>query len=210
MLAILRVEVERVRGERLGAGAIVNIEIKRVDFVSALIRDEDVCVFLKRHGEKGVERFVRRNGERNGLVKKILAEAETEEIADWGFDAGRGFTVPMHAKDKFFEMKIFGRGDGDPDVRNDARSGDVEQIERSARRNGACVGVAAAAVVTGDAFLHIVMRLREGEKRFRVTGTRLRVEQRGKEKRAGEKEEFAHEGLVTKSSGRNSPVEAKV
>src|SRR5438445_8188617 len=36
------------------------------------------------------------------------------------------------------------------------------------------------------------MRLREGEKRFRVTGTRLRVEKRGKEKRAGEKEKFAH------------------
>ena len=89
-------------------------------------------------------------------------------------------------------MEVFRGGDGDPDVRDDARAVDVEQIERSAGSDGASVGVAAAAVVTGDAFLHIVMRLREGEKRFRVTGTRLRVERRGKEKRAGEKEEFAH------------------
>src|SRR5256886_6336933 len=162
LLAILGVEIERVRGERLGAGAIVNIEIKRVDLVSALIRYGDVGVFLKRHGEKGVERFVRRNGERDGLVKKILAEAETEKIADRGFDAGRRFTVPIHAKDKFLEMEVFRGGDGDPDVRNDARAVNVKEIERSAGRNGASVGVAAAAVVTGDAFLYVVMRLSEG------------------------------------------------
>ena len=138
-----------------------------------------------------------------------MAEAETEEIADRGFDAGRVFTVPIYAKDKFFEMEVFGRGDSDPDVRDDARSGDVEQIERSAGSDGASVGVAAAAVITGDVFLQIVMRLREGEKRFRATGTRLRVERRGKEKRAGEKEEFAH-GASQRNFGRICAVEARV
>ena len=172
----------------------------------AFVGDGNAGVLLKRHGEKGVERFVRRNGERNRLVKKILAEAETEEIADRGFDAGRRFTVPIHAEDKFFEMKVFGRGDGDPDVRDDARSANVEQIERSAGSNGASVGVAAATVITGDAFLQIVMRLREGEKRLRVTGTRLRVERRGKKKRAGEKEEFAHEGLTEIERARDGEI----
>src|SRR4029077_13899550 len=67
---------------------------------------------------------------------------------------------------------------------------------------GACVGVTAAAVVTGDAFLHVVMRLRERKEGFRVAGTRLRVERRGKEKRAREKEEFAH-GTSQREIGAN-------
>src|SRR5579859_5904629 len=192
LLAILCVEIERVCGERLGARAIVNIEIKRVDFFPAFIGYRDVSVFLKRHGKKGVKRFVGGDSEWNGLVKKILAEAETKEIANGRFDAGRGFAVPIHTKDKSLEMEVFRRGDSDPDVCDDARAVDVEQVERGAGGNGACVGVAAGAVVAGYAFLHVVMRPREREERFSVAGTRLRVERRGQEKRAGEKEKLAH------------------
>ena len=148
LLAILCVEIERVCGERLGARAIVNIEIKRVDFFPAFIGYGDVSVFLKRHGKKGVKRFVGGDSEGNGLIEKILAEAETKEIANGCYDAGRGFAVPIHTKDKSLEMEVFRRGDSDPDVRDDARTVNVEKIERSARWDGTGIGVADAAVVT--------------------------------------------------------------
>lgn len=58
-------------------------------------------------------------------------------------------------------MEIFGRGDSDPDVRDYARTGNVEEIERGAWRNLARVGVCAVTVVAGDAFLDVVVRLGE-------------------------------------------------
>lgn len=88
LLTILRVEVDSVGGKRFGASAIVNVEVKGVDFFSAFVGDSDVRVFLKWHREERVEGLVGTDHERSGLVEKIFAEPEAEEIADGRLDAG--------------------------------------------------------------------------------------------------------------------------
>ena len=133
------------------------------------------------------------------MIEKIFAKAEPEKIANGSFDAGSGFVVPGHTNDKFFEVKIFWRGDGNPDVSNDARTRNVEEFERSTGGERPVVGIGAGAIKAGDAALEVVVRLSEREKRFRSAGAALGLESCGKKETENNKEVFAHGDLAKRN-----------
>src|SRR5215471_20006307 len=93
-LAILRVEIEAVGRKRLGVCLNVDVEVEGINPLFAVVANGNASVLLKRHWEEAVESFVGADAERHRLPYKIVAEAESEEIAEGSFDAGGGFTVP--------------------------------------------------------------------------------------------------------------------
>src|SRR5208282_332309 len=146
---------------RFGVGLAVNVVIERVQFLLALVFDRDSSVLLKWQREIRVYGVIRRGGERQRLVGEIFPQPEAEEIADGSFDAGRRFAVPIHSDDNFFEVIHFVGCEREPDMRDDARSRLVEDGEGFAGGDGTKIFVAAGAVVTGDAFLDVVVRFGE-------------------------------------------------
>ena len=156
-LPVLSVKVERVCGQSLRVGAVVDVEIERVHFAPPLVRHCDSGVAREGHGEEGIQRLVRAYGQRNGLIEEIIAQALPEEIADGRFDARRRLAVPVHAQDQFLQVEKFRAGNGDPDVRNDAGPVLVEQRECFAGGNPAIVLIASRAVVAGRALLDVIL-----------------------------------------------------
>ena len=89
----------------------------------------------ERHGEIAVQRLDRRAVQKRRLVDEILAEIQAEEIAHRSFDAGLGIAVPVDAEHDFLQVIRALRGDREPDVRDDAGPGGVEDFLRLARRD---------------------------------------------------------------------------
>src|SRR5581483_3391988 len=83
------------------------------------------------------------------FVDDVLSEIESEEIADWDFDAWFTVSIPVHPDDDFFEMIHSLRGNGKPDMRNHAWPFRLEQILRSARMDRPAVRIASSAVIAG-------------------------------------------------------------
>src|SRR5258708_18294158 len=108
------------------------------------------------HGENAIKGLVSPTRQRRGLIKKIVAGAEAEEISDRSFDARRGLAVPIHSQHDFLQVLLFPVGNGEPDVRNLAGAGFVENRDGVTRGNRAGIGITAAAFVTGRAAQAIV------------------------------------------------------
>src|SRR5580658_2500305 len=87
-LAILRMKIKRVQGQRLGVSTIIDVEIEIADSLRSLVGNGNARVFLEWHGKEAVQSLVRSHRQRNRLIKKIVAQAEPEEIPDGRFHAG--------------------------------------------------------------------------------------------------------------------------
>ena len=160
-LPVLRVKVKLIRRQRLAVGAVVDVEVEGVGLDRAFVGHRDARVFLKRHREKTIQRLVGPDRQRNRLIKVIVAEPQPEEVADRRFDAGRRFPVPVHAQHQRLQMIRIVARNRDPDMRDQAGPGVVQQRERLSRSDGARIRIPAAAVITGGAVLHIVLGLRK-------------------------------------------------
>src|SRR5262249_20337028 len=122
--------------------------VEGVHFLLAFICGGDSWGLLKRHREKRGQGFVCRDCERDGLIEKKFAEAKAEENAGRRFHPGGGFPIPKNLQDDLLQMELFGRGYGDPDMTNDAWSGNIEKVESRAWRDGARIGIATGAIIT--------------------------------------------------------------
>ena len=90
-------------------------------------------MLLEWHGEVAVQCLLGADRERNGLVRKIRAQAQAEEITHRRFYTRIGFAIPIRAQDKSFEVIRIVARNGDPDVAKDCGPVGVEQRERRSR-----------------------------------------------------------------------------
>src|SRR5947209_2783750 len=127
----------------------IDIPIQRIDALVPLVGDRNAGVLLERHGEEAVQSFIGPDRHGNGLKEKILSRPQTEEIADWSFNAGAVLSIPVHSHNDSLQVVFLFIGNGEPDLRNLAWSGFVEHRDRFAGGNGAEIGIATGAVVTG-------------------------------------------------------------
>jgi len=118
-------------------------------------------MLLKGHWEETVQRFVGPYAQRNRLIAVIVAEAKPEEITDGRLDARIALAVPVGPQDERLQMPWILARDGEPDVRDDAGAGFVENGQRLAGSDLARVGVGSGTVVAGGALLDIVFGLRK-------------------------------------------------
>src|SRR2546430_1517772 len=140
-LAVLGVEIERVRRQGLVVSAVVHVEVERAHFSWSFVPNRDAGVFLKGHGEKTIQSFIRAHRKRNCLIQKVVAQAKTEEIANGSFDAGRGLTVPVHAQNELLQVIGVVTSDGEPDMTDKARARFVQYGKRIARCDSAKVSI---------------------------------------------------------------------
>src|SRR5712691_160696 len=80
-------------------------------------------------------------------MDEVLAEVESEEIADRNFDAGLGIPIPIGPDHDFLQVIHALRGDREPDVSDHTGAGGIEDFLRGAGGNRPPVGVAASAIV---------------------------------------------------------------
>ena len=101
-----------------GQRHIVDGEVEIVGADLAFVGQGEAGRTCKRHLEVGVERLDGRNGQQSRLIGEILAQAQTEEVADGDLDRGRGFAVPPGAQDEILQVHLILGVDGEPDVRD--------------------------------------------------------------------------------------------
>ena len=156
-------------------GAVVDVVVEGADGLVSLIGNGDACVVREGHGEKAVEAFDAADREHLRLPAVIFAEAEAEEIADGGFDAGVLLAVPVDAEDDALEVIGLAVSDGEPDVRDLTGTICVEHGFCGAGVDVAEVGVGALGVGAGRAMedvglLHGEVRLPAGRLRVCTKG----------------------------------------
>src|SRR5208337_1606472 len=105
--APLRVKAAGIRRER-SRGKLLVIDVIPESNVRdhSIVFQRDSCAFLEGHGEvgnqsveiPGAEARVDAHGE--GMEVSERAEARTEEVSHWDFDAGLPASVPIHAQDE--------------------------------------------------------------------------------------------------------------
>ena len=147
LLAVLSVEIESVFGQR-GHQLVIDIRVERIDLPFAFVRGSDQRGPPEGHGEVTVQRLDGRAVQVGGLIDDILAEIEAEKIAHGDLHARFGIAVPISADHYFLQMGGAGRGDGEPDVGDDAGSVGAEQLLSGAGGDGPPIGVAAGPVET--------------------------------------------------------------
>src|SRR3981081_829487 len=95
-LTVLRVKVQRIRRQGLAVAAVVHVEVKRSDLQRSFIGNGHARVFLKGHGEVGVQSLVRSYRQRKRLIEKVVSQTEAKKVADGSLRAGRRLSVPIH------------------------------------------------------------------------------------------------------------------
>ena len=160
-LTILRVKVELIPGQGLAVSAIVDVEIKRVRLTRPLVRHRDARMFLKRHREKAVQRLVRPHRQRQRLIQVIVPQPQPEEIANRSLHARRSFSIPIHAQHQRLQMVRIVACNRDPNMTDHPRPIRVEQRKSLSGSNLRDVRIPPAAVITGNAMLHIILSLRQ-------------------------------------------------
>ena len=156
-LAVAGVEVQRVVGQRV-EGHEVDVRVECADAVRAFVGDGEARALAVRHGEIAVQRFARRAGDPGAFEVHVVAQVEPEEIAHGRFDAGLVLAVPIAAQDQFLKVVIAVGGDGEPDVRDDACAGLLENVEGRAGCDRAGVGIAAGTIVSGLLERAVILR----------------------------------------------------
>ena len=160
-LPVLRVEVQRAGRERLLIHAAVDVEVERAHARLPFVRHRDARLPLERHRKEAVQRTVGSNRERVRRVQEIIAEPQSEKVADRRLHARRGLVVPVHAQHELLQVKRLRARDGDPDVADDAGAGLVRERQRLSGRDRPHVGVSARLIEAGDPLEDVVLRLRE-------------------------------------------------
>src|SRR5262249_46776581 len=122
---------------------------------AADVRQRPAGVGVERHRPVTVVAAARL-GERGRNVVVRLAEADTEEVADWHLDARARFAIPVYAQHELaMGCHLAAREERHPEALHDAGAVDVEQRRRLAGSDPDEVDVAALAVgtarVPGDA-----------------------------------------------------------
>jgi hypothetical protein len=158
------VEIQLICGEGFAVSAIVDVEVEGIGLDCALVRDRDPSMLLKGHGEETVQGLIGSDLQRDRLVQVIIAESQAEEVANGSLHAGRGLTVPRHAKHQRLEMIGIVAGDCDPHVADEPGTGFVEQSQRFSGSYAAGIGISSATVVAGRTVLNVVFGLRKGRK----------------------------------------------
>src|SRR5215510_5726458 len=98
----------------------VKIVIESRDRLAAFVGDRDARSLAKGHREETVERLLRTDRERTGLIHKVLTQAQPEEVADGRFNRRQRIAVPIDPQHYLLQVGALGRGDGEPHVRDDA------------------------------------------------------------------------------------------
>jgi hypothetical protein len=146
-LAILRMEPPQVC-RQAGQRHVVNGEIEAIGADFALVGESEARCTSERHFEIRIQRLDGRHGQQFRLVDVVFAEAEAEEIADGNFDRRCGLAIPPSAQHEVLQMHRIGRVDGEPEVRDDPCTGDVEQGSGLARLHGHRVVISTCSVPT--------------------------------------------------------------
>ena len=144
-LAILRVKAAHIGGQR-GQCHIIHRKVKIVGADFSFVGQRNFRRTRKRHLEIGVQRLDGSHGQQRRLIGKVLAKPEAVEIADGDLDRRRRFAVPPGAQNEIFQVQLIVGVDGEPDVRDHAGAGYIEQSSRAARLHGHRVAVPAGAV----------------------------------------------------------------
>src|SRR5438045_3209233 len=103
------------------------------------------------------------------MIQEIVADAQTEEVADGRFNAGCAFAVPVHAEDNLLQVLFFFVRDGEPDVGNLSGTSFIEHGNAVSGCDLAGVGIAAGTVITRRALQGVIAQLRQ----IRKAGGRL-------------------------------------
>lgn len=130
---------------------VVDVIIEAANIVVGFILHRDPRTAFERHLEVAVERSALERGGRQRQRTKVvlLAPPLSEKVADRRFDTWFGLPVPVHAKDGIAPNERIGGCDRDPDMLDDAGSGNGGDFFRFPGGDRDVIGIPSRPVIAG-------------------------------------------------------------